>query len=38
MLLEQSDAWATQRARCMTLETIGAVSNTAPVSLSALPA
>jgi transposase-like protein len=38
ILLEQSDEWATQRARYMTLETIGAVSNTAPVSLSAVPA
>jgi len=38
ILLEQSDEWATQRARYMTLETIGAVSDTAPVSLSAVPA
>jgi putative transposase len=38
ILLEQSDEWATQRSRYMTLETIGAVSNTAPVSLSAVPA
>jgi transposase-like protein len=38
ILLEQSDEWATQRARYMTLETIGALSNTAPVSLSAVPA
>ena len=37
ILLEQSDEWATQRARYMTLETIGAVSDTAPVSLSAVP-
>jgi transposase-like protein len=37
ILLEQSDEWATQRARYMTLETIGALSNTAPVSLSAVP-
>jgi transposase-like protein len=36
ILLEQSDEWATQRARYMTLETIGALSNTAPVSLSAV--
>ncbi|TDH58466.1 IS256 family transposase, partial [Dankookia rubra] len=36
ILLEQSDEWATQRARYMTLETIGAVSDTAPVSLPAL--
>jgi len=38
ILLEQSDEWATQRARYMTLETIGAVSNTTAVSLSAVPA
>jgi transposase-like protein len=38
ILLEQSDEWATQRARYMTLETIGAVSDTAHVSLSAVPA
>lgn len=38
ILLEQSDEWATQRSRYMTLETIGALSNTAPVSLSAVPA
>jgi len=31
ILLEQSDEWATQRARYMTLETISALSNTAPV-------
>jgi putative transposase len=37
ILLEQSDEWATQRARYMTLETIGALSNTTPVSLSAVP-
>ena len=37
ILLEQSDEWATQRARYMTLETIGALSNTASVSLSAVP-
>jgi transposase-like protein len=37
ILLEQSDEWSTQRARYMTLETIGAVSDTAPVSLSAVP-
>ena len=36
ILLEQSDEWATQRARYMTLETIGAVSDTPHVSLSAL--
>ena len=28
ILLEQSDEWAPQRARYMTLETIGVVSNT----------
>jgi putative transposase len=38
LLLEQSDEWATQRARYMTLETIGAVSDTPAVSLSAVPA
>ncbi|TDH57841.1 IS256 family transposase [Dankookia rubra] len=36
ILLEQSDEWATQRARYMTLETIGTISDTAPVSLPAL--
>jgi transposase-like protein len=36
ILLEQSDAWATQRARSMSLETIGTISDTAPVSLPAL--
>ena len=36
ILLEQSDEWATQRARYMTLETIGAVSDTATVSLPAV--
>jgi transposase-like protein len=35
ILLERSDAWATQRSRYMILETIGALSNTTPVSLSA---
>ncbi|MCX7792283.1 MAG: IS256 family transposase [Chloroflexaceae bacterium] len=38
ILLEQSDEWATQRARYMTLETIGAVSDTATVSLPAVAA
>jgi transposase-like protein len=38
ILLEQSDEWATQRSRYMTLEAIGAVSNTATVRLSAVPA
>ena len=38
LLLEQSDEWATQRSRYMTLETIGAVSDTASVSLPAAAA
>jgi putative transposase len=38
ILLEQSDEWATQRARYMTLETIGTVSDNTTVSLSAVPA
>jgi transposase-like protein len=38
ILLEQSDEWATQRARYITLETIGAVSDTTPVSLPAVAA
>jgi transposase-like protein len=38
ILLEQSNESATRRARYMTLETIGAVSDAAPVSLSAVPA
>ena len=36
ILLEQSDEWATQRARYMTLETIGSVSDTPTVSLPAV--
>jgi transposase-like protein len=36
ILLEQSDEWATQRSRYMTLETIGALSDTAPVSLPSM--
>lgn len=36
ILLEQSDEWATQRARYMTLETINALGDTAPVSLPAM--
>jgi putative transposase len=32
ILLEQSDEWATQRARYMTLETIGTVSDNPSVS------
>jgi transposase-like protein len=35
ILLEQSDEWATQRARYMTLETISAISDTSLVSLPA---
>ena len=38
ILLEQSDEWATQRARYMTLETISAISDTAPVSMPAVAA
>ena len=38
ILLEQSDEWATQRARYMTLETISAISDTATVSLPAVAA
>ena len=38
ILLEQSDEWATQRARYTTLETISAISDTAPVSLPAVAA
>jgi putative transposase len=38
ILLEQSDEWATQRARYMTLETISAVSDTPAVSLPAVAA
>ena len=38
ILLEQSDEWATQRARYMTLETISAISDTTPVSLPAVAA
>jgi transposase-like protein len=38
ILLEQSDEWATQRSRYMTLEAIGAVSDTANARLSAVPA
>jgi putative transposase len=36
ILLEQSDEWATQRSRYMTLETIGTLSDTAVVSLPAM--
>jgi MFS family permease len=38
ILLEQSDEWATQRSRHMTLETVAAVSDTGHVRLSAVPA
>ena len=38
ILLEQSDEWATQRARYMTLEAISTVSDTTTVRLSAVPA
>ena len=38
ILLEQSDEWATQRSRYMTLEAISTVSDTAAVRLSAVPA
>ena len=38
ILLEQSDEWATQRARYMTLETIGSVSDNPTVSLPAVAA
>jgi putative transposase len=37
LLLEQSDEWATQRSRYMTLETVAAVSDTATVRLGAVP-
>ena len=36
LLLEQSDAWATQRSRSMTLETVAAVSDRGTVRLSAV--
>ena len=35
LLLEQSDEWATQRSRYMSLEGISAVSDTGPARLSA---
>lgn len=38
ILLEQSDEWATQRSRYMTLETVAAVSDTGHLRLSAVPA
>ena len=36
ILLEQSEEWATQRSRYMTLETISPLSDTAAVSLPAV--
>jgi transposase-like protein len=38
LILEQSDEWATQRSRYMTLETMSAVSDTPTVSLPAAAA
>jgi transposase-like protein len=38
ILLEQSDEWATQRSRYMTLETVAAVSDTGHFRLGAVPA
>ena len=38
LLLEQSDEWAVQRARYMTLETIATLGDDATVSLPALAA
>jgi transposase-like protein len=38
LLLEQSDEWATQRARYMSLEAISAISDTGPARLSAVQA
>lgn len=38
ILLEQSDEWATQRSRYMTLETVAAVSDTGQARLGAVPA
>jgi putative transposase len=38
ILLAQSDEWATQRSRYMTLEAISTISDTATVRLSAVPA
>ena len=38
LLLEQSDEWATQRARYMNPRGISAVSDTGPARLSAVPA
>ena len=38
LLLEQSDEWAVQRARYMTLETIAPLGDSAEVSLPVLAA
>ena len=38
MLLEQNDDWVVQRARYMTLETIGTLSDDPLVTLSAMAA
>jgi hypothetical protein len=38
LLLEQSNEWAVQHARYMTLEAMGALGETAAVSLPTLPA
>ena len=38
ILIEQSEEWATQRSRYMTLEAISTVSDTVTVRLSAVPA
>ena len=38
LLLEQSDEWAVQRARYMTLETIAPLNKSAPASLPTLAA
>jgi hypothetical protein len=38
LLLEQSDEWAVQRARYMTLETIATLSDEPTVSLPAMAA
>ena len=37
ILLEQSDEWATQRSRTMTLETVATVSDTGHARLGAVP-
>jgi putative transposase len=38
LLLAQSDEWATQRSRYMSLESISAISDTGPARLSTAPA